>query len=311
MDRNEADFPPGYYRLDKDNEFERIDDAGELRRYHATSLPEGEFIKEFVPSMGSQYSRNRPSLGNIPAVYTSSDASAVRLRGYALQGGEEGQLYTVRIKPDRVLDIGDCQDDDVANRAIRAGFDVIECPDFWEQSETIVLDPSKIEVEKIHLTSEAHAIPRDYEWEEEDDEQINKLKDRGMVVGPVYEHGEFTGFVPPIKPESTGNSKFADYKSTRSNTNPYITESRNERVQYVRSLANNDPEMTLDTIQDAVAAYKRKQNIEQIASRGEKRSDGYRGVRHNEGYKSNRGRGHLRMTINAQIENSVAFGLWR
>ena len=87
-----------------------------------------------------------------------------------------------------VLDLGDCRDDEAAKRAIKVGFDVIECPDFWEQPETIAFDPNKVDVDTVYPVIDANDAD-DYEnlkWTPEGDENVDELKAQGFVGNSVY-----------------------------------------------------------------------------------------------------------------------------
>ena len=54
----------------------------------------------------------------------------------------------------RQVDLTDCQDDEVARKAIKAGFDVVECPDFWEQPETVTFDAKKVKPLEMYPVDE-------------------------------------------------------------------------------------------------------------------------------------------------------------
>ena len=206
---------PGTYRYE-DGEFVRVGDAGILRRYHGTLVDsDDEIIDRFVPSPGHQGSENRPSIGVTPAVYTTSDpVAAVNYgRGYNWSPGqgEFGQFYVVDIHADTVADLRNCQDDAVARKAIEMGFDVIECPDFWEQPETIAFDPDRIEIKTVYsivddaeefydddgepiddedLIEELRAERYFYERGSASDRNVDRIGELGMLSGPIRREGE-------------------------------------------------------------------------------------------------------------------------
>ena len=185
-------IPGGTYKV-VDGEIQRVGDAHELTRYHGTLVPRGTIIEEFDLSLGNMDSVDRPSISVTPALYSTSNA--MDALSYVMHADDsnwtdpnnDAQLYTFKISPRTVIDLGDCKDDALANEAIRMGFDVIECPDFWEQPETIVFDPDLVMVSRIHLAD----LPSDNSssWTREDDEQINKLKEQGYLSDPIYKDG--------------------------------------------------------------------------------------------------------------------------
>ena len=90
--------------------------------------------------------------------YAFDDAARVEFVPGGVTAGDiaerdsvEAQIYGVEVQPRVVVDLGDCQDDAIAREAIERGADVLECPDFWEQPEIIVLDPSLIAVKEATI----------------------------------------------------------------------------------------------------------------------------------------------------------------
>lgn len=181
-DRDGDGLPSGSYKA-VDGEFEWIDDVEDLNRFHGTQLPEGTIINEFVPSYGHSDSVNRPSIGNTPAVYATSDVRAALLYAQGNADDEDkGQLYDLTIKPDEVIDLDDCQDDATARKAIKSGFDVIECPEFWEQPETIILDPKQINIDKVYPVTD----PEGSIYVPERDNHIRGHLRHGTIGSPIY-----------------------------------------------------------------------------------------------------------------------------
>ena len=133
---------PGYYEV-RANELVRVGDAQSLLRFHGTNAEDnGGIIREFRAEKGNWDSVYRPSIGGYPgSIYTTTDVNA------AIGYGD--QLYTILITPRAHVNLEGCHDDNLAHDAIRRGADVIECPDFWEQPETIVLNPDVMEVQSV------------------------------------------------------------------------------------------------------------------------------------------------------------------
>ena len=197
-DKDRDGVPSGRYELSSDG-FLRVGDTEDLDRYHGTVVPEGTIISEFTPSLGHTASENRPSIGNTPAVYSTPDADAAL--DYALgynnayiHPGHQGQLYDITIRPDEILDLGHCQDDASARLAIRKGFDVIECPDFWEQPETITFDPKKIEINAVYPVIEPSTENgEDFDtpdWTPEGNETIDEFKAEGFLGDSIYKSSD-------------------------------------------------------------------------------------------------------------------------
>ena len=190
---------PGMYRYDRDaDDFVRVGDPEPLRRYHGTSTQvEGDVYDRLQVSPANWDSENRVSVGVMPAVYTTNKADAALT--YAHSGGDDGDtgyLYVVDIHANSVADLKDCQDEDVARRAIEAGFDVVECPDFWEQPETIVFDENQVQIRAVYPTM--YDDPYDdpdydpdeddtvYEGRDDDDREVKDLVFYGSLMNPVY-----------------------------------------------------------------------------------------------------------------------------
>ena len=192
LDKDADGLPSGKYEVVGD-EFKRVGDVEELTRYHGTVVPEGAIIEKFKPSYGNTDSINRPSIGNAAAIYSTPDAEAALeyAMGYNnahIDPTKQGQLYTLRINPDEVVDLGHCQDDASARLAIKKGFDVIECPDFWEQPETITFDPDKIDVSAVYPVTGASSAENfeDHKWTPEGDKVVDELKAQGFLSDSIY-----------------------------------------------------------------------------------------------------------------------------
>ena len=193
FDKDRDGIPSGEYEYNEETgEFDRRGPVqSELYRYHGTVVPEGTLIDEFRLTPGNEDSENRPSIGVTPAMYSTTelDAAMNYAEGYNnfTTGNSEGQLYTLEITPDETVDLGECQDDEVANRAIRAGFDVIECSDFWEQPETIAFESEKVRPLEMHRVGEYDEEDfDDREYAGSDDPAINDLIEEGRLEDPVY-----------------------------------------------------------------------------------------------------------------------------
>ena len=147
-----------YVYRDTDKSFVRIGDAEPLERYHGTAQKTGEIIRKLEPKPGHMTSKNRREIGVTPAVYSTTDLkAALETYGYPAADPEEskyfeGQLYEITVKPDEIADLGDCQNREAARDAIVKGFDVIECPFFWEQPETITFNPDVIQIDAVYRT---------------------------------------------------------------------------------------------------------------------------------------------------------------
>ena len=93
-------------------------------------------------------------------------------------------------------------------RPLRWGFDVIECPDFWEQPETITFDPDRVKIQAVYgvvddqeefFDEETGEWIDDYDLIEElkterdyyergsaNDYEVDKMGEYGLLRGPLY-----------------------------------------------------------------------------------------------------------------------------
>ena len=125
-------------------------------------------IREFKPKPDNREKlfSVRPSLSDTPAVYTTINRDDAEEYAYGassggLAEGEKPHLYSVVVTPDEIVDMGDCTNDRKIRESIKLGADVIECPKFWEQPETVIMDPRIIHIRNaINLqTGEELDIP--------------------------------------------------------------------------------------------------------------------------------------------------------
>ena len=135
-------LPSGEYEY-VDGEFVFIrSQAPELLRYHGTIQPKGTVINKF------KMERSIDKYGKEAGVFSSYDPmSALRYglsKHHMGKQGDQVQMYVLVIRPRTYIDLGDCRSSDAVRQAIDAGFDVIDCPDFPEQPETVVFDPERI-----------------------------------------------------------------------------------------------------------------------------------------------------------------------
>ena len=155
------DLPSGKFKLNKDGHLTRTGDVKAIpNRYHGTSAKSDDnVIADFkpYPLRGTGSFVPRKALDKTPAVYATSDKDAAE--EYALgitkeAKGKEPHLYNLVAVPSETVDLGDCQDVSVMKDTIARGADVIECPDYWEQPETVVLDPRILHVrEAVNVDS--------------------------------------------------------------------------------------------------------------------------------------------------------------
>ena len=61
--------------------------------------------------------------------------------------------------PSEIADLGDCTDDKTAKKMADAGVDVINCPEYEEGPETIVLDPDVAYIQKGKSLVSGKALP--------------------------------------------------------------------------------------------------------------------------------------------------------
>ena len=144
-------IPPGYYHFE-DGQFVRKGDAEPMTRYHGTSAMNDWAIEEFTPYRSRDHSE-------IPAVYATDTENAERYAGARLprqftpDPGDvwEGKVYELRLTPGTVVDLGDCNDDDVIQSAVDSGADVVECPDHDNQPTTMIINPDVIEIGDVRV----------------------------------------------------------------------------------------------------------------------------------------------------------------
>ena len=145
-------LPSGRYEVGADGELERVGDTEVLDRYHGT--PQYDVISDFRASPAGFTDGGRAELNDIPAVYTTDSADIAEQYAYGVSvnarpmAGRDPQLYSLALTPSEIVEAGDCEDDDAVALAASLGADVLECPDFGEQPETVVLDDRVIHVKE-------------------------------------------------------------------------------------------------------------------------------------------------------------------
>ena len=143
---------PGTYQY-QDGNAVRVGDRKTLHRYHGTARPVGTTLERFDTLVhGPLYTAPDPM---VAMEYTDADDGG--LITVPLPGEEgmakEAQLYVLTLTPRVILDGGDCPTNDrhiLEETANNIGADVIECPDFGEQPETVVLNPNIISIDNVY-----------------------------------------------------------------------------------------------------------------------------------------------------------------
>ena len=159
-------LPAGHY---EDDEFgsglRRIGDVEEpLERYHGSAQKPGAAIGEFVMIPPNYEHDPRVNLNRLPSLYVTPNQSLAEMHAGKGEEDSEGnrldpQLYDVVITPNEVVDLGDCSDDEEVRKAAEAGADVIECPDYDEGHETVILDPDVTHIREVRSLNTGKALP--------------------------------------------------------------------------------------------------------------------------------------------------------
>ena len=163
MKKDDGDaLPSGSYTL-VDGDLERSGPTERLDRYHGSTRPSGTSISDFklkrFPDEG------RKALGQLPAVYTTDDRQAAYMYAQGMSmdfdtpEGSEHQLYHLTVTPSEVVDLGTCENDKAVRRMAKLGADVIDCPDYHEQPESVVLKPNIVHVRKAVNVDTGRSIP--------------------------------------------------------------------------------------------------------------------------------------------------------
>ena len=160
---------PGLYQHDQDS-FVRVGDAPEVTRWHGTAQPEGTTIFEFNLNEGNPDGEyNTPSLGNAPALFTTDSLEKAIDYAYSTShlpsiyddaDDMEMQVYELKLKPLTTVDLQDCEDDNINQRALDLKPDTIECPDFSEQPETVVLNSDIIDIVNVYKTDRSGKLTK-------------------------------------------------------------------------------------------------------------------------------------------------------
>ena len=143
-------LPSGRYAVGDDGQLQRTGETEPLDRYHGTPL--GDPISDFRASPARDDGEgSRKALNELPAVYTTGNEGIAEQYAYgasvnAPTGQADPRLYDLVLVPNEIVEAGDCTDDETVDAASRLGADVLECPDFGEQPETVVLDDRIIHI---------------------------------------------------------------------------------------------------------------------------------------------------------------------
>ena len=139
---------PGTYRY-QDGEVVRVGDTKIMHRYHGSAKPIGTVIKKFdTTKFGSIYTAVDPM---VAIEYTDTSGWLVSTPAPGEEGlDREPQLYVLTLTPDVIFDGGDCSEEEGLDVAADIGADVIECPDYWEQPETIVTNSNVISIDNAY-----------------------------------------------------------------------------------------------------------------------------------------------------------------
>lgn len=136
-------LPSGRYVWNRATQsFERVGDTEELNHYHGTALPAGAVIEE------ARLNKDIKGIFVRPIFYSTPDPWVAEQRAQYQAAGRKGfdeQIYSVRLTPEEVVDLGYC--DNLASKlaAEQAGFDVIECSQMGNK-ETLSFDADKITI---------------------------------------------------------------------------------------------------------------------------------------------------------------------
>ena len=243
---------PGYYEW-QEGQLVRTADTVPLVRYHGTLQPHGQKIDRFRPS--SANFEGRPALNKVAGVYTTDSAGIAEQysQGASVNaphnsGDLQAQVYKLRLEPSVVVNVGTGEDDTAVRAAVAGGADVLEVPDFGEQPETIVLDPSIISVEQVTETESGRDVDDlaredadfaeesyDY-WSPPDDDEYDRETEDTL--------GENTVMVTASREKPTLEDAITDFKDKDALDKAANTRARNsirKNVDYVRQQPKETP----------------------------------------------------------------------
>lgn len=156
-------LPSGRYEVGADGNLHRIGDTELLDRYHGS--PQLDVISDFRASPAGHPEGGRPELNALPAVYTTEGIGVAEQYAYGASVNavaardKDPHLYSLALTPSEIVELGECEDDATVRLAASLGADVLECPDFGEQPETVVLDERIVHVREATNLDTGATLP--------------------------------------------------------------------------------------------------------------------------------------------------------
>ena len=156
-------LPSGRYEVGADGNLHRIGDTELLDRYHGS--PQLDVISDFRASPAGHTEGGRRGLNALPAVYTTEGIGVAEQYAYGASvnavasRAKDPHLYSLALTPSEIVELGECEDDATVRLAASLGADVLECPDFGEQPETVVLDDRIVHVREATNLDTGATLP--------------------------------------------------------------------------------------------------------------------------------------------------------
>ena len=154
LDTDGDGLADGNYRYNEArNQFIRTGEVAPLQRFRGMEMPGGVVADTFRPSnddVGEGYEEGRWL--EKPVVFSTPDENVAMTYAFAdprWKPDQEGQIYDVTLAPTEVVDLKDCEDFKQTRRAAALGFDVVDCPDFSVQPETVSFHTDQIKIDRV------------------------------------------------------------------------------------------------------------------------------------------------------------------
>ena len=164
IDRDDGDsLSTGKYRITEDGNLRKTGPTKPLDLYHGTPQPVGRSISEF--RLKKSKDEDRPAVANLPAVYGTGDLNAATLYAHGLSADfnvgprYEPQVYHLTMTPSEIVNLGDCEDGRAVNFAARLGADVIDCPQYDEQPESLATRADIVHIRRAVNSDTGAKVP--------------------------------------------------------------------------------------------------------------------------------------------------------
>ena len=147
-------LPDGSYQYDEArNQFIRTGDAVPLQRFRGMKMPKGVVADTLHPSDDNVDEDDGGRWLEKPVVFSTPDENVAMTYAFPdprWSPDREGQIYDLTLTPTEVTDLGHCEDSEQTRLATALGFDVVDCPDFTSQPETVSFHTNQVKIDQVN-----------------------------------------------------------------------------------------------------------------------------------------------------------------